>query len=404
MKFREKASRIYALYETNPDEVEVNFLSKSDISRLRLNETYLPFPAALASLVEQSEAYHQSIETQEKERLILQAEKEQKLREEAELHAEDADSKRKRANVFLLIALLFLSIAAYAFWVSQSALNDITKKNKEVARLILDNAEKDIFNMAYEAALEKVKGAATLDVLEDELAAYFIELVLVHNAKNNFQRVSGILDTIQRELQYKELETLSTAIQKRELVTWIEKYYPSIKEKYYPKMIEIKGGTFEKDYIDIFFDYKPKYIGLDSRAKGYRLPTEAEWEYAAKGAVPKQKRVYSGGNDLENLAWYNDNNKSYGTKPVGKKRQNNLGIYDMSGNVWEWCEDGYSDYEKNPKKDYRGTQKKLDAFRVSRGGGWSHSSEQCRVASRNYWMPSIGDPFIPIGFRIVLSQ
>lgn len=131
----------------------------------------------------------------------------------------------------------------------------------------------------------------------------------------------------------------------------------------------------------------------------YRLPTEAEWEFAARGGNKSQNFTYSGSNDVDQVAWYNDNAGGK-TQPVERKKANELGIYDMSGNVWEWCKDYWGNYssaaQTNPKGPTRGT------LRVTRGGcGWL-SYYSCNVTERSLDDPANRDK--DLGFRVVLAQ
>ena len=133
----------------------------------------------------------------------------------------------------------------------------------------------------------------------------------------------------------------------------------------------------------------------DSRIAPYRLPTEAEWGYAARSGGKNE--TYAGGNNVDAVAWYASNSGNQ-THPVGQKQANGLGLYDMSGNVWEWCQDWYGSYEGRSQRNPQGPSS--GSYRVLRGGSWSNIAGHARAAIRNRYTPGIRDGYL--GFRLVL--
>lgn len=132
--------------------------------------------------------------------------------------------------------------------------------------------------------------------------------------------------------------------------------------------------------------------------KTFRLPTEAEWEYAARGGNKSRGYKYAGSNTLDDVAWYDG--RSFGTTyPVKQKQANELGLYDMSGNVWEWCQDWYGDYLSSPQTNPAGPSD--GDCRVLRGGSWHSLTWYCRVSIRLNFTPT--NRCSNLGFRLVLT-
>ena len=172
--------------------------------------------------------------------------------------------------------------------------------------------------------------------------------------------------------------------------------------------VEIMGSNpsyFKGDNLPVeqvsWYDIQNFIKKLNAKTgKNYRLPTEAEWEFAARGGNNSRGYKYSGSNTLSNVAWHTDNSGSK-THPVGTKSPNELGIYDMSGNVWEWCSDWFGEnyYSNSPTTNPKGPSS--GSYRVIRGGCWDYGAGYCKVSFRVGRPPGNGgDSF---GFRLAMD-
>ncbi len=164
------------------------------------------------------------------------------------------------------------------------------------------------------------------------------------------------------------------------------------------------GGDYPVEYVDWndarAFCQKLNKLKLAPSGFRFDLPTEAQWEYAARGGSRSQGFVYSGSMNLDEVAWYVDNSNGE-TNPVGKKEPNELGLFDMSGNVWEWCRDWYGPYQiQRIIHDPTGPKNKYE--RVIRGGSIGDEERSCRVANRERMKPTKHNP--AVGFRVVLVR
>ena len=160
-----------------------------------------------------------------------------------------------------------------------------------------------------------------------------------------------------------------------------------------------EGDNFPMYYIS--WDDCQTFVSKLNQLTGkrFRLPTEAEWEYACRGGKKSRGYKYSGSNTIDDVAWYTSNSKRK-THPVATKSPNELGIYDMSGNVDEWCQDWYGSYSSAAQTNPTGASS--GSVRVHRGGGWFNYAKFCRSSDRNGYLPDYRSS--NLGLRLVLSE
>jgi len=174
----------------------------------------------------------------------------------------------------------------------------------------------------------------------------------------------------------------------------------SIKEKLNP-VYRVNGSVNPDDWgeIPMVEANAPWDVEWISGANGYRLPTESEWEYAARGGAEAQNLKYAGSNDPKEVAWYYENSDTM-SHTIGKKAPNELGLYDMSGNIMEWCWDWQGPYTAAEKDNPTGPSSGM--YRVIRGGGWSYAVEYCLVPHRHNNLPYYRG--VNLGFRVARTQ
>jgi len=228
-----------------------------------------------------------------------------------------------------------------------------------------------------------------------------IEMILVEGG--TFTMGCSDDECYERELPTHQVTVSSFQISKN-LVT--QKQWETIMGRTIAEQAELAG--YPDGLYGVGDDYPVYYVSWDdaqkfiqklnaATGKQYRLATEAEWEYAARGGNKSQGYKYSGSNDINEGAWY-DENSELTTHPVGTKAPNELGIYDMSGNLWEWCHDRYGEYTDEAQTNPQGPAGGFN--RVLRGGSWYSTAADCRVSDRGDFTPSYR--IFDYGVRLVL--
>lgn len=343
---------------------------------------------------------------------------------------------------------------------AQFAWNIATEKTLRdsivVALLRLSNLY--IYNIQYNEAFNNLEFLKNNQVITDSFRLLTLEIAYWYTQA----------DTLEAAIKTLKLLNINALPNRNDLLTVIQKntptqYFTLLEERYYPKMIKVEGGTFtmgsnsgkddekpphsvkvnsfwiaetettvwqyflylkakrQKPYGTPTWQYSVdnpmiyvswndaqdylKWVNEQRKGGIYKLPTEAEWEFAARGGNLVQDKTlkYSGSNDIDKVAWYTSNSSSR-MQPVKRLQRNALGLYDMSGNVYEWCQDNYNktfyaDCAKQGTVENPLYEKTYNDIRVVRGGSWYDYDSFCRVSDRGG--NSVHTLSLTIGFRCV---
>jgi len=217
----------------------------------------------------------------------------------------------------------------------------------------------------------------------------------VHKVTLTYDYYIGKYEVIQREYEFLMGNNPSN---------WIGKYLPVERVSWFDA-IEYCNALSKTERLPLAYNKNGDLLDSNrnvttdiTKVKGYRLPTEAEWEYAAREGKNTKGYKYSGSNNINEVGWYFDNSRNK-THEVGMKQPNELGIYDMSGNVWEWCTDWDANYTISSVKNpyiYKGSDK------VERGGSWKNNDIYVRISLRSKNEPSYSRYFL--GFRVARTK
>ena len=269
-----------------------------------------------------------------------------------------------------------------------------------------------------------INGGITRAIYEDPDIQKSVKIfangeIIFPNLKNSIEQKNAFIETVTKNLQIEMIkveggaflmgddeEDQESPIHEVQLLDFYIGKYPIIQNVWESIMGDnpshFKGDSHPVENVS-WAEIQEFIQRLNEiTGRNYRLPTESEWEYAAKGGPYSQGYLFAGGDNLKNVGWYLDNSGK-SSHPVGLLLPNELGLYDMCGNVEEWCEDDWHhNYEGAPVDGSAWINNPRSNDRVVRGGGWISPSEGCRITDR-YFNPKDAK-FFNIGFRLVLSN
>lgn len=328
------------------------------------------------------------------------------------------DTRDKLFDFKKLIILLILLLVGFGIWKINQSLpsNDLLipqkekSENRKDTTYLSSNSKEDTL-FSEEKAPHKIeipkKDSLTKKLADNQLESKILKLPVNKKAKrtkSTFPKIEiiavqgGIFQMGSNKGERDEKPVHSVTVSDFK----IGKY--EITQKIWKAVMKTNPSYFKGDSLpveQVSWNKIQEFLSKLNKITGkeYRLPTESEWEFAAKGGTKSRKYRYSGSNISKRIAW-NASNSDSKTHNVGTKKPNELGIYDMSGNVWEWCQDKWSQNYKNTPKD--GTAYWVDnsSQHLFRGGSWFSYPVDCRLSKRNHDKSNYSMNYL--GFRVLL--